>query len=476
MNKLVWLRNDLRWHDHSPFYHAFQDANSDEQVYALYLISEAQWDAHEVAECRRYLVYQTLEALQQILRDQGVVLLIREAGTYASHQHHLQEVIERLDIDAVYANQDYPLNEFRRDAAIHEWLTDSPINMHWFEDTVLVPPGRVTKSDGDFYQVFTPFAKTWRSFVEQHPEHYQPLTMPEAKLLDEPAYQQARKEWRDIKRKRHFEAQVQLGYHEQEADILAQLEAFCEAQLQDYKSDRDIPSVEGTSRLSAYLSLGSLSARTAHYQAWKASQKHDHSEGWKTWQSELIWRDFYRHIMAQNPKLSMHHAFKDNYDQLPWRENHQQFLAWCQGQTGFPLVDAAMRQLNHTGWMHNRLRMLVAVFLTKYLLIDWHWGESYFMSRLIDGDFAANNGGWQWSSSVGTDAAPYFRVLSPLRQAERFDEQALFIKQYVPELKSVSAKDILKMRQLDKKADYPAPMIELKGRKDEAVAFFKAHL
>jgi len=193
-------------------------------------------------------------------------------------------------------------------------------------------------------------------------------------------------------------------------------------------------------------------------------------EGAAVWISELAWRDFYRHIMACFPSLAQGSPFKSETALLQWRHDHEQFQAWCDGQTGYPLVDAAMRQLNETGWMHNRLRMVTAMFLTKHLFIDWRWGEAHFMRRLIDGDFAANNGGWQWSASTGTDAVPYFRVFNPVRQSERFDPQGVFIQRYVPELRGLSGKALHRPWPVD---GYPAPIVDHQGVRERVTLAFR---
>jgi deoxyribodipyrimidine photo-lyase len=224
----------------------------------------------------------------------------------------------------------------------------------------------------------------------------------------------------------------------------ARMEDFVKHKSQHYHQHRDFPDKDAGSQLSPYLAIGCLSTRQCLQAALNENGGiiDDGPSGLSTWINELIWREFYSHLLADNEALCRFKPFRAETDYLPWRHDEKDFEAWKLGQTGFPIVDAAMRQLNQTGWMHNRLRMIVAMFLTKHLFIDWRWGEAYFMSKLIDGDFASNNGGWQWSASTGVDAVPYFRIFNPTRQSQRFDPQGDFIRRYVPELSHLNAKDI----------------------------------
>jgi deoxyribodipyrimidine photo-lyase len=248
-----------------------------------------------------------------------------------------------------------------------------------------------------------------------------------------------------------------------------------------YHTTRDLPALEGTSQLSPYLAAGVISPRQCLLTAVSQNEGQiSGAPGPTTWISELTWRDFYTHVLVGFPRVSRHQPFKQKTAAIRWRTNQDEFDAWCQGQTGYPLVDAGMRQLNQTGWMHNRLRMVTAMFLTKHLLIDWRWGEKYFMQRLIDGDLAANNGGWQWSASTGTDAVPYFRIFNPFSQSQRFDPQGTFIKKYCPELTDVPAAALHDARRLgqavrERGLVYPPLLVDHKFARQRALAEFKAN-
>ena len=261
---------------------------------------------------------------------------------------------------------------------------------------------------------------------------------------------------------------------------MQRLRSFCREQVQDYQLQRDLPAVAGTSCLSPYLALGVLSPRQCFNRllAECPALLENTDGGAFTWLNELIWREFYRHLLVAYPRLCRHRPFIDWTDGVIWNHSEQQLIAWQQGRTGYPIVDAAMRQLNETGWMHNRLRMISASFLVKDLLIDWRHGERYFMSQLLDGDLAANNGGWQWAASTGTDAAPYFRIFNPTTQGERFDSNGAFIRRWLPELAGVPDSDIHQpwrwAQRQQQHLDYPLPLVDHKLARLATLAAFEA--
>ena len=254
-----------------------------------------------------------------------------------------------------------------------------------------------------------------------------------------------------------------------EEKALEKLENFIDHKILNYKKNRDFPALDGTSALSPYLSSGILSSGQCIFYVF---QKYSEDEiGVKTWINEIIWREFYKYILFHNPRVSKNHSFSEKYDKFPWLNNEDSFISWSKGQTGVPIIDAAMRQLNATGWMHNRLRMIVAMYLTKNLLIDWRKGEKYFMNKLIDGDFASNNGGWQWSASTGVDAAPYFRIFNPITQSEKFDKEGTFIKKWIPEI--AAAKNIHDPSTEERKEmGYSYHLVDLKESRKKAIEQF----
>ena len=284
------------------------------------------------------------------------------------------------------------------------------------------------------YKVFTPFSRKWREIAAS--KAILPLAVPAplGPVINEPP-------------QLTFINTLKLSselWAAGEGQAKRLLSEFIQQKVQDYKQDRDFPAIDGTSSISPYLAIGVLSSRqcvAALLQRFPEVIVDDTSPA-RTWLNELIWREFYRHLLVAFPDLSKNHNFNRQADKVQWRNNPDEFTAWCEGQTGYPIVDAAMRQLNQTGWMHNRLRMVVASFLTKHLLIDWRWGERYFRQKLIDGDLAANNGGWQWSAGCGCDAQPYFRIFNPISQSEKFDPDGSFIRKYLPELASWGIKQL----------------------------------
>jgi deoxyribodipyrimidine photo-lyase len=255
---------------------------------------------------------------------------------------------------------------------------------------------------------------------------------------------------------------------------------FVGSRIDDYKTRRNFPAVNGTSTMSPYLTMGVVSPRQCFAAGVEANGGRiaGGKAAIKSWLDELVWREFYKHVLIGWPKVSMRRAYRAEYEQIHWNDDEQLFERWCEGMTGVPLVDAGMRQLNQTGWMHNRVRMVVAMYLTKDMFIDWRWGERYFMQKLVDGDLASNNGGWQWSASTGTDAAPYFRIFNPVSQSERFDADGKFIRQFVPELKDVPAKYIhdpyAARGKLEQLPDYPEPAVDHQQARQAALEAFKA--
>ena len=306
-----------------------------------------------------------------------------------------------------------------------------------FESDVIVKKGQVLNKTNEMYKVFTPYKRAWLSYVKQHGFSYlgKPSSVLSASQIEE--------------KKQNLVAPLDCVGTSDSWPLAEQVEQqvipdFYQYKVANYANKRDFPAIKATSGLSPYLAIGAISPRyllMLFLQRFPDILVASDSEEF-TWLNELIWREFYRNLIFHRQDLSKHACFNPKYSAVKWPNNKTLFAQWCEGKTGYPLVDAAMRQLNQTGWMHNRLRMVVASFLTKHLLIDWRWGEKYFMQQLIDGDLAANNGGWQWAASTGCDAQPYFRVFNPIRQSERFDPKGEFIRKFIPELAQLPDKEI----------------------------------
>lgn len=466
--RLVWFRNDLRINMNTPLAEALA---SGDEVVALYLLCPRQWDAHFVAPIRRWYLLQSLFELGQALALKGVCLHVLDAGDFDQVADVLVEFSTRHQVTDIYCNRDYPLNELRRDRKVAQRLRDEDIAIHGFDDGMLVPPSALRTGKGAPYSIYTPYRRRWRVWLEEHARR--PVTAPEKSyqpvaFLGEGAVLEALKNLQ-------VDARLTASWSAGERAALMQLSHFVDAQLPTYKTRRDSPDEEGTSLLSTALSVGTL----APYQAWTAARERTADpacrDGAECWIGELAWRDFYRQIMHHFPLLAAGRPFRPETDLLPWSYDETLFSAWCEGRTGYPLVDAAMRQLTQTGWMHNRLRMVTAMFLSKHLFIDWRKGERFFMQHLIDGDVAANNGGWQWCASTGTDAVPYFRVFNPTRQSQRFDPEGRFIKRFLPELAALDAKGIHEpWKQPWLAPDYPPPIVEHQGVKQRVEAAFRA--
>jgi deoxyribodipyrimidine photo-lyase len=477
---LVWFRADLRCHDNPALFEACQAATTrDETVIAVFLVTPKQWLEHGQGGNQVQFLLRNLASLNQQLNRLNIPLKFIEAADFLEVPQKLADFCAQHQINHVYCNQQYEWNERQRDTAVEQRLNESAISFHSYIDQVIFSPGQILTGKGDYYTVFTPFYRNWISQLRAEP--LQPLPCPEP-LQQEAGSSDLLPELADFPVQAE---QLQELWPAGEAAALQGLQEFCKKGLKNYASQRDWPALKGTSGLSAWLALGVLSPRQCLAAALQASEGRitDKNTGAGVWVSELIWREFYRHILVGFPRVSRGKAFKPDTEKLAWRsldnpQVQQQFQAWKEGRTGFPLVDAAMRQLNQTGWMHNRLRMLTAMFLSKHLLIDWRVGEAYFAEKLVDWDLAANNGGWQWAASTGTDAVPYFRLFNPYSQSKRFDPDGDFIRCWVPELKHLSNKQIhqplVDKTDLFAASNYPQPIIELKAARERVMQAFKA--
>jgi deoxyribodipyrimidine photo-lyase len=468
--QLIWLRSDLRVHDNT----ALSAAMEQGPTLAVYMISPAQWHSHDDAPCKVDFWLRNLGALKVELEALNVPLLIVQAATWDKAPKALLDLCTIHGIEQVHVNEEYGVNETRRDEDVAVVLGKNGIGFHSHLDQLFFKPGSVLTKSGGYFKVFTQFRKV--CYARLHYSVPAVVRLPRqqsavhVKSDDVPGHVTGFSAPPDALR-----ALWPAG----EEEARRRLEAFTDEQVHYYLDERDFPAKPGTSQLSAYLAAGVISPRQCLHAALRSNngEFETGNAGSVTWINELLWREFYKHVLVGFPRVSRHRAFRPETEALKWRHAPKDLEAWQQGRTGLPIIDAAMRQLLETGWMHNRLRMIVAMYLTKNLLIDWREGERFFMQHLIDGDLAANNGGWQWSSSTGTDASPYFRIFNPQSQSERFDPEGRFIKTWIPELADLNKRDIHNPSALGGlfgAANYPAPIVDLKASRERALTAFKS--
>jgi deoxyribodipyrimidine photo-lyase len=467
MPALVWFRRDLRIDDNAALYHA---AKQRDGVVGLFIVTPDQWKEHDECPGKVAFWLNNLKPLSDELATKNIPLLIKSCDNFKGVPDLIADVCSRQDCDQLFFNREYEVNEQARDSAVVQRMQANEISVNRFHDRVLVPPREIETGSGGFYSVFTPYRKVWDERVDQFSRVFaKPDTQPKLDLESSPIPAEVR----------HFQSVPDWieRYPAGESEAQRRLQSFAK-RISDYNEHRDHPSIDGTSELSPYLAAGVISPRQCLEMARQQCEGQTENKGAEVWISEITWRDFYTHVMVGYPRVSKHQPYKQKTGKIKWRDDKDDFQAWCEGRTGYPIVDAGMRQLNQTGWMHNRLRMVVAMFLSKNLLIDWRQGEQYFMTHLIDGDLAANNGGWQWSASTGTDSVPYFRLFNPFSQSERFDKEGTYIKQYCPELQPIPAKALHDPKKLARAieqsgADYPSMIVEYKRGRERALAAFK---
>ncbi|WP_017429450.1 deoxyribodipyrimidine photo-lyase [Vreelandella jeotgali] len=465
--QLLWLRSDLRIHDNR----ALAAATAAGPVVAVFLHSPAQWQAHGHGANKIDFWRRGVAALGEALDGLNIPLLQRHIEHFDDAPRVLTALARELGAEALHFNREYPLNEQRRDAAVEAALGADGIATQGHHDAVAFAPGELLTGKGDYYGVFTPFSKAWhrhisadRLALDDAPAAQAPLRIA-GEALPELA---PRPDDEPIDPRRWPAGEDAAANH---------LARFLRFRGRFYQGQRDFPGVRGTSELSPYLALGMISHRQClnAIMAENDGQLADGDAGLTAWVNELIWREFYQHVAVGFPRVCRHQPFKQSTLALEWRDDSDGFAAWCEGRTGYPLVDAAMRQLVATGWMHNRLRMVTAMFLAKHLLIDWRRGEAFFLRHLVDGEFAANNGGWQWAASTGTDAVPYFRIFNPTTQSTRFDQDAAFIARWVPELAPLAPKSRHNPPAAERAhLGYPKPIVDHKAARQRALDAFKA--
>ncbi|MEF7614799.1 deoxyribodipyrimidine photo-lyase [Aquincola sp. MAHUQ-54] len=483
---LVWFRRDLRADDQAALYHALKAAR---QVYCAFVFDTAILDPLPRADRRVEFIRGSLAGLDAQLRAMAAAHGIEHGGLIVRHgdaAHELPRLADELHVQAVYANHDDDPAAIERDARVRGRLSNLGIAFHSSKDHVVFERSEVLTATGSPYSVFTPYKNAWLKKLDDFYLGAYPVKRYAGALAERPeGCRSPIPSLEAIGFEKTNLHTLKLPSGPVGADEL--LEDFLE-RIDHYDQAREFPSVKGPSYLGPHLRFGTVSIRRLAHEAHRRAAKG--SKGAATWLSELVWRDFYHQILHHHPHV-VDHAFKPEYDTLKWEHGKHAdalFAAWCEGRTGYPLVDAAMHQINQTGYMHNRLRMVVASFLTKDLGLDWRRGEAYFATHLNDYELASNNGGWQWAASTGCDAQPYFRIFNPVAQSEKFDAEGKFIRRYLPQLANLPDKLIhapwlarpvdLAAADLALGKQYPAPIVdhgEARGKTMERFAAAKQH-
>lgn len=467
---LMWFRNDLRVKDNLALYHA-QQLNL--PTIGICILTPTQWKKHHWGDVKVSFYLENLKYLKQELEKLNIPLIIEVVNSFENCVDVFYKLLSDFEIQNVFYNLEYEVNEIDRDEIIKDLLGRHKIKVHEFHDQIIFDLNLVKTQQGTPYSVYSPFRKTWASkFEELNIKIKTNFKKQNSLSLKSSNIPEQLQNYNLVSCK-------DLGFEAGEKAAENRLKKFLNQSAFEYKDKRDFPNTLGTSRISPYLAIGAISPRVCYIEAAKALEKSSplDQKHIRKWMDELLWREFYRYILIHFPKVCKNQNFQEKTNQIKWNQDKDNFKKWCEGKTGIPIVDAGMRELNQTGWMHNRVRMIVAMFLTKNLFIDWRWGEKYFMEKLIDADFANNNGGWQWSASTGTDAAPYFRIFNPESQASKFDPEAKYIKSYVEELKNLDPKEILNSENLTpiirESIGYPQPICELKETRKLAIEKFR---
>ena len=417
---ICWLRRDLRLADNAALYHSLKTGFP---VLPVFIFDKNILDQlSEKKDKRVSFIYQTLKKLDDQLKKSG-------SSFYIVHDTPLkafEKICETFEVKEVFTNHDYEPYAIERDEKIKEFLSKKNIPFHSFKDQVVFERSEVMKPDGDPYTIFTPYSKVWKEKLKKEKIKVFPSENLLGNLYKAKSFP--------------FPSLAEIGFEEVETEVPSL--NISEELIRHYDETRNIPSVEGTSFASMHLRFGTVSVRELVKLAQKLNEQ---------WLNELIWREFFMMILFHFPYV-VEGNFKKKYDLIKWRNNEKEFELWCKGETGYPMVDAGMRQLNETGWMHNRVRMVVASFLCKHLLIDWRWGEAYFAEKLLDYELSSNNGNWQWAAGTGCDAAPYFRIFNPSEQIKKFDPQLVYIKKWIKDFRPGYLPEIVKHEFARKRA------------------------
>ncbi len=427
---IFWFRRDLRLHDNAGLYHALK---TNFPVVPIFIFDKIILDKLEEKKDRRVeFIRDTIVSIQEKLLKIGSSLEV----FYGTPEQIFGKIINDYKVREVYTNHDYEPYAINRDNIIKDLLAEKSIAFKSYKDQVIFEKDEVLKDDGKPYTVYSPYSRKWKSIFTAFYDKSYPTKKYYGNFFKQ-----------KNKRIPSLEA---MGF--QETDKKFPSKSPADELIKHYSKTRDFPAIDGTSRLGIHLRFGTVSIREVVKKALELNS---------TFLNELIWREFYMSILWHFPHVGHNKAFKPEYDNIKWRNNEEEFKKWCEGQTGYPIVDAGMRQLNETGYMHNRVRMITGSFLCKDLLIDWRWGEAYFAEKLLDFDLAANNGGWQWVSGSGCDAAPYFRIFNPELQTKKFDKDLKYITKWVPEFLEFN---------------YPKPIVDHAAARERCIEVYKASL
>lgn len=427
---IFWFRRDLRLDDNAGLYHALK---SGKPVVPIFIFDKKILDdLTDKKDARVSFIYDCINELQSKLETWGSTL-------HVFHDEPIQafkKLTDLYNIEKVFTNEDYEPYALERDTTIAAWLVKKNAQLVSFKDQVIFSKNEVLKDDGKPYTVYTPYAKRWRAVLKDFHLKSYPISKYKKNFYQHKPHR--------------IPTLESMGFERSKLDIPSA--TVHESLIREYAKTRDYPGIEGTSHLGLHLRFGTISIR-------KLATKAEQWSG--VFLGELIWREFYSMILWHFPEVGEGKAFKPAYDHIKWRYDEKDFKKWCEGKTGYPIVDAGMRELNTTGYMHNRVRMVVASFLCKHLLIDWRWGEAYFAEKLLDFDLMNNNGGWQWCAGSGCDAAPYFRIFNPELQTKKFDPQLKYIRKWVPEFEEFT---------------YPPPMVDHKYARERCLKAYKEAL
>lgn len=423
---IFWFRRDLRLEDNTGLYYAY---TQEKNVLPLFIFDQNILDKLEDKhDARVGFIHAQIQNLSEHLKEFDSSILVK----YGNPLDIYKDLITTYEIQNVYTNRDYEPYAKERDAEVKNLLKENGVQLLDFKDQVIFEKEEIVNGSGEFYKVFTPYSRVWLDKFNKSSIQLLQLDKKKNNFYKSDSFPIPKLE--------------EMGFEKSDIEI-PRLE-IDKPLIKKYDTLRNFPAQKGTSRLGIHLRFGTISVRKLALEAIQLNS---------TFLNELIWREFYMMILYHNPKV-VDRAFKSKYDQIPWRNSDEDFEKWCEGKTGYPIVDAGMRELNTTGYMHNRVRMIVASFLTKHLLIDWRWGEVYFAKKLLDFELSSNNGGWQWAAGTGTDAQPYFRVFNPESQTEKFDKELKYIKKWVPEYGTTN---------------YPQPMVDHKFARERAIETYK---